>query len=47
MTRRDVALQKVVLTSLQIDLYSEPGECDTEYVEILDGDSVGALSLGK
>ena len=40
-------LQKVMLTSLDFNLYGDGVDCTDEYVEILDGDTVDALSLGK
>ena len=40
-------LQKVLITSLDQDLYGDGVNCEDEYVEILDGDTVDALSLGK
>ena len=35
------------MTSEFQDLYGDGETCDDEYVEILDGDTVDALSLGK
>ena len=40
-------MQKILLTSEFQDLYGDGVDCQDEYVEILDGDSVDALSLGK
>ena len=40
-------IQKVSLTSLDLDLYGNGVDCTDEYVEVLDGDTVDALSLGK
>ena len=39
--------QKILLTSIAQDLYGDGVDCQDEYVEILDGDTVDALSLGK
>ena len=39
--------QKILLTSVDQDLYGDGVDCQDEYVEILDGDTVDALSLGK
>ena len=36
-----------MITSLDINLYGDGVDCTDEYVEILDGDTVDALSLGK
>ena len=42
-----LTLQKILLTSVAQDLYGDGVDCQDEYVEILDGDTVDALSLGK
>ena len=42
-----LTLQKILLTSIAQDLYGDGVDCQDEYVEILDGDTVDALSLGK
>ena len=42
-----LTLQKILLTSIVQDLYGDGVDCQDEYVEILDGDTADALSLGK
>ena len=40
-------MQKLIINCLDLDLYGDGVDCEDEYVEILDGDTVDALSLGK
>ena len=40
-------LQKVMITCLDLNLGGDGVDCTDEYVEILDGDTVDALSLRK
>ena len=40
-------LQKVMITCLDLNLAGDGVDCTDQYVEILDGDTVDALSLGK
>ena len=42
-----LTLQKILLTSVAQDLYGDEVDCQDEYIEILDGDTADALSLGK